>query len=296
MTQQPLGFIGLGAMGEAMALRLLGAGRSLVVWNRTPARSLPLLPAGAMVAESLDALFASCDSIILMLANVQAIHDVLGMGAEGSRLGLMADRVRGKTLIQMGTILPEASLRLAQTIGAAGGIYVEAPVSGSRKPAEAGQLVAMVAGPPNVFSTMQELLAPMCRQIVECGEVPRALAMKLSVNVVLVSQVVAFAEAVNLARASGVDLNGMAQVLLGGPMANDLMRVKLPKLLNNDMQAQASIHDVHYNCGLILQAAANLGAATPLVALCERLYQATDEAGYADQDMVAVIHALGGQV
>ncbi len=247
MTEQPLGFIGLGAMGEAMAIRLIGAGRSLVVWNRTPARCVPLAAAGATVAESLDAVFASCDSIILMLANVHAIHEVLGMDADGNSSGLLADRVRGKTLIQMGTILPEASLRLAQTISAAGGTYVEAPVSGSHKPAETGQLVAMVAGPPRVFATVHEILSPLCRQIVECGEVPRALAMKLSVNVLLVAQVVAFAEAVNLARASGVDLNGMAQVLLSGPMANDLMRVKLPKLLNDEMQAQASIHDVHYN-------------------------------------------------
>ncbi len=96
--------------------------------------------------------------------------------------------------------------------------------------------------------------------------------------------------------ASCVDLDGMAQVLLGGPMANDLMNVKLPKLLNNDLRAQASIHDVHYNCALILQAAGQAGAAAPLVALCEHLYRAANDSGHADENMVAVIHAIAGEM
>ncbi len=284
---QPLGFIGLGSMGSAMAARLMGAGRALMVWNRSPERCAPLAAVGATVSPGIDEVFATCDNVILMLSNAEAIDDVLERAS-----GRLAARVRGKTVIAMGTILPEDSLALAQAIAAAGGTYIEAPVSGSRKPAETGQLVAMVAGPAGSFARVQDLLMPMCRQIVDCGEVPRALAMKLSVNVVLVSQVAAFAEAVHLARSSGINLEALQQVLLAGPMANDLMRVKLPMLLNDDMRAQASVRDVHYNCSLILQAAAGVGAATPLVALSEQLYREAGEAGFAQQDMVAVVHAI----
>jgi 3-hydroxyisobutyrate dehydrogenase len=291
MTQAPLGFIGIGSMGEAMALRLIGAGRELVVWNRTRERCAPLAALGATIADSVDALFSACDQIILMLANAQAIEAVLGLAD-----GRAAARVRGKAVIQMGTILPDESMAFAQAVDAAGGVYVEAPVSGSRKPAEAGQLVAMVAGPPGAFAEVRETVAPVCRQIIDCGAVPKALAMKLSVNIVLVSQVAAFAEAVVFARANGVDLDSMAQALLGGPMANDLMRVKLPKLLNNDMRPQASIRDVHYNCSLILQAAGDAGAPVPLVSLCERLYRAAKDAGHAKEDMVGVVHAIAGNL
>lgn len=291
MTQAPLGFIGLGSMGEAMAMRLILAGRALVVWNRTPERCAPLVAQGAKSADSVDAVFAACDQVILMLANVQAIEAVLGISA-----GLAAARVRGKTVIQMGTILPDESVAIARAVNAAGGVYVEAPVSGSRKPAESGQLVAMVAGPPGAYADVREIITPMCRQVIDCGAIPKALAMKLSVNIVLVSQVAAFAEAVVFARANDVDLDGMAQALLGGPMANDLMRVKLPKLLSNDMRPQARIHDVHYNCALILQAARDAGAPVPLVSLCERLYRAAKDAGHADEDMVGVIHAIAGKL
>jgi 3-hydroxyisobutyrate dehydrogenase len=287
MTPTPLGFAGLGSMGEAMAMRLLGAGHNLTVWNRTRARCAPLAALGAQVADDADALFATCDTVILMLANLAATREVLGHG--GPRF---AARVRGKTLVNMGTLLPADSRALADAVTAAGGRFVEAPVSGSRKPAEQGQLVIMVAGPAGIHDELREVFAPLSRQVVACGEVPAALATKLSVNIVLVSQAVSFAECIAFARTSGVDLNALSQVLLAGPMANDLMRVKLPKLLNNDFAPQARISDVHYNCALILTEAARLGAATPLVAESARLYQASADAGHGDADMVGVVHAL----
>ena len=290
MTQPPLGFIGIGTMGEAMAMRLLAAGHPLVIWNRTPERCAPLAALGATIAGSVAAVFSAADTVILMLANAAAIQDALAITAGHTVLQL-----KGRIIIQMGTIRPAESLELAAIITAAGGRYIEAPVSGSRKPAETGQLVAMVAGPAGAFADVRELLTPLCRQIVDCGEVPRALATKISVNVVLVAQVAAFAEAVHLARASGVDLEALQQVLLAGPMANDLMRVKLPKLLADDLRPQATIHDVHYNCTLILDAAAGASVASPLVTVSEALYREADAAGFGNQDMVAVIHAIAAR-
>ncbi len=277
-------------MGEAMAMRLLAAGRMLIVWNRTPERCAPLAALGATVAGSVAAVFSAADTVIMMLANAGAIHDALAITA-----GHTALQLTGRTIIQMGTIRPAESLALAASVTAAGGRYIEAPVSGSRKPAETGQLVAMVAGPAGAFAYVQELLTPLCRQIVDCGEVPRALATKISVNVVLVTQVAAFAEAVHLARASGVDLEALQQVLLAGPMANDLMRVKLPKLLADDLRPQAAVHDVHYNCTLILDAAQGASVASPLVTVSEALYREADAAGFGNHDMVAVIHAIAAR-
>src|SRR5262245_29520574 len=131
-----IGFIGLGIMGTPMALNLLRSGQPLIVWNRSADKAEPLRAAGAEVAASAGEVFTQADAIILMLATQAAIDDVLGRGS-----ALFAERVRGRTLIHMGTTAPEYSRALESDIRAAGGFYVEAPVSGSRLPAEAGELV-----------------------------------------------------------------------------------------------------------------------------------------------------------
>lgn len=197
------GFIGLGAMGEAMALRCLSTGLPLMVWNRTEARCAPLKAAGAEVAADLDTLFQRCDTVVLMLVDAPAIRAVLGVGGPG-----LAQRVSGRTVVQMGTIGLDDSVGLANAIAQAGGTYVEAPVSGSRKPAEAGQLVAMVAGPPGVEATIAPLLAAMCRQVIDCGAVPGALAMKLAVNTALIAMVTGLTEAAHLAQRLGYPWSG----------------------------------------------------------------------------------------
>ena len=285
------GFVGLGAMGEAMALRCIGAGRPLMVWNRTASRCAPLRAAGASVAPDLDTLFQHCDAVVLMLADAPAIRAVLGVGSP-----LLAQRVSGRTVVQMGTIGLEDSARLAEAVEQAGGIYVEAPVSGSRKPAEAGQLVAMVAGPPGATATIAPLLAAMCRQVIDCGAVPGALAMKLAVNTALIAMVTGLAEAVHLAQRLGVPLERLAETLLAGPMANDVFRVKLPKLVAAEWSPQAAIRNVHDNCRLILQASGTGGAATPVLVACEALYASAVAAGLGEQDMVAVRLALDARV
>lgn len=119
----------------------------------------------------------------------------------------------------MGTTSTRYSQDLATDVRAAGGRYVEAPVSGSRKPAEAGELVGMVAGDPADVSAVRPLLAPMCAWIVDCGRVPDALAMKLAVNLFLITMVTSLTEAFHFAQRSGLDLDKFREVLDSGPMA-----------------------------------------------------------------------------
>ncbi len=128
-----IGFIGLGTMGAPMALNLLKGGTPLTVWNRSEGPISPLAEAGATVASDPDHLFAQCRTVILMLANEAATDAVLGRGTSD-----FLTRVNGRTIVAMGTMPPEYSQALGQDIKATGGAYVEAPVSGSRKPAEAG--------------------------------------------------------------------------------------------------------------------------------------------------------------
>jgi 3-hydroxyisobutyrate dehydrogenase len=166
----PVGFIGLGNMGEAMALNLARAGTPLLVWNRTRSKCGILAEAGAAVAEHPAQVFAPCDVVMLMLVDGAAMDAVLERGDRG-----FDARVKGRTVINMATTAPGYSRALEADVRAQGGRYVAAPVSGSRKPAEAGQLVAMLAGEPEDVASVRSLLAPMCRDAIVCGPTPNAL-------------------------------------------------------------------------------------------------------------------------
>lgn len=285
--KEPIGFIGIGAMGEPMALNLVRSGRQLVIWNRRPAKCTRLAAAGARVADEPSEVFAACSSIMLMLADEAAIDAVLARGtADGlSRLG-------GRTVISTATVSPGYSKTLEADVRAAGGHYVEAPVSGSRGPAEAGQLVAMLAGEALAVERVRPLFAPMCRAVVACGAVPRALSMKFAVNIFLIASITGLAEAAHFAEAQGLDMNTWASIVNASQMASEISRVKIDKLLAGDLSAQASITNVFETTRLIAEAAAESGISAPLTDACLALYRRTRELGLDAQDMMSVVRAF----
>ncbi|MFI1836021.1 NAD(P)-dependent oxidoreductase [Streptomyces olivaceoviridis] len=282
-----VGFIGLGVMGRPMALRLASAGTPLVVWNRTPERAEPLRAAGAEVAADAGEVFARAEVVLLMLADEAATDAVLGRGTPG-----LAARVAGRTVVHMGTTSPEYSHALETEIRAAGGRYVEAPVSGSRVPAEQGQLVAMLAGEEAAVAAVRALLAPVCREAFGCGAVPGALLMKLAVNIFLITQVTGLTEAFHFAERQGLDRRLFLDVLDAGPMASAVSRMKAPKLRERDFAVQAAALDVLKNNRLIAEAARKAGLASPLLDVCHTLFEETVAQGYGGEDMVAVLRAI----
>lgn len=286
-STEPIGFIGLGTMGEPMAFNLRKAGTRLVVWNRSSQKCEALAAAGALVASDPGDVFARCNTVILMMATGSAMDVVLARNTPA-----FAERVKDHTVISMATVEPEYSEALAADIRDAGGRYVEAPVSGSRKPAELGELVAMLAGEPADVLAVRPLLAPMCKECFECGPAPGALRMKLAVNVFLITMVTGLAEAAHFAGRYGLDINRFAAILDAGPMASAVSRIKLAKLCANDFARQAGISDVLKNSRLVVDAARTASIASPLMDVCTALYAQTESMGYADDDMIAVIHAF----
>jgi len=285
--QTAVGFIGLGVMGTPMALNLVRAGTPLVAWSRSQGHYGTLRDAGAQVVEEAGEVFAQCRTVILMLANDPAIDAVLGRGtpAFGAHVG-------GHTIVNMGTTSAGYSQALAAEIEAAGGRYVEAPVSGSRKPAEAGQLVVMLAGAAADVEAVRALVKPLCRDSFVCGAVPSALTMKLAVNLFLITMVTGLTEATHFAERHGIDLAQFANVLNAGPMASDVSRVKLDKLATQNFSVQAAITDVLKNSRLVAEAARDASIASPLLDLCHALYGETEALGHGQQDMIAVIRAI----
>jgi 3-hydroxyisobutyrate dehydrogenase len=282
-----VGFIGLGHMGEPMAANLLRDRGRLVVWNRSEPAARRMASIGARVAATPAEVLDSCDTVVLMLADLAAIDEVLGRTDQR-----ITTAVGGRTIVNMGTIAPADSAQLGMALRAHGATYVEAPVSGSRVPAENRALVAMLAGPPAVLDRVEQLLGSMCAAVFRCGEVPRALTTKLAVNTFLIDLVTGLAEATRFAEANDVDLDVFRAVLDSGPMASDVSRLKIGKLLTGDHAPQASVRDVRYNCRLILDQARGTDTVLPLLAECEKLLGTAQHLGAGGQDMIAVIHAL----
>jgi len=287
---QRIGFIGLGDMGLPMAGCLADADLRPLVWARRREVAESLVARGAEVATSVDDVFDRADHVVLMLANAEAMDEVLGRGRPD-----FATRVAGTIVIHMGTTPPGYSEALAADIIAAGGSYVEAPVSGSTGPAATGDLVAMVAGAPRMIETVTDTLAPMCRAVVPCGAVPNALQMKLAVNTYLGGLVTGLFEAFNYARAADLDLVTLSRVLESGPMACDLMRMKLPKLRERDFAPQGSIRQAVNNMSMITEEGARVGVAMPVSEVMLSLAREAFEAGWSDEDMIALEKAIAAR-
>ncbi|MFI9150241.1 NAD(P)-dependent oxidoreductase [Streptomyces sp. NPDC053367] len=282
-----VGFVGLGVMGQPMALNLARAGTPLIVWNRTPARCAPLRAAGAEVAAGPAEVFERAGTVFLMLADEHAVDAVLGRGTAA-----FAARVAGRTVVHMGTTSAVYSEGLRADIRAAGGRYVEAPVSGSRVPAEQGRLVGMLAGDEDAVAAVRPLLAPVCHEVFDCGPVPGALLMKFSVNLFLITLVTGLAEAFHFAGRHGLDQRLLRDVLDAGPMASAVSRTKAPKLVERDFAVQAAAADVLKNNRLIAEAARAAEVASPLLDVCHALYGETVAQGHGGEDMAAVLRAL----
>ena len=284
---EEIGFVGLGVMGQPMALNLAKAGTRLVVWNRSPAAVDPLREAGATVAVSVEEVFERTRIVILMLVNETVLDEVLRRGTPD-----FAKLVAGHIVVSMGSNPPDYSRGLAADILAAGGRYVEAPVSGSRKPAETAQLVALLGGDADTVVEVRPLLAPMCRETILCGPVGNALLMKLTVNLYLCTMLAGLAEASHFAERNGLDLETFQAAIDSGPMASDLTRVKIPKLVARDFSVQAATADAFNSTKLIAEAARAVGMASPVLDVCRTLYGESVELGNGRLDMVSVVAAI----
>lgn len=288
----PLGFLGLGTMGEAMSLRLLRAGHALHVWNRTPTKAEPLRAAAdeiggsVRVADDPRAVLTACRVVFLMLADGATTDLVLGRGTPA-----FAD-VRDRLLINCATVAPEYSAGLEQDLRAAGARFVEAPVSGSRKPAEAGTLIAMLAGAPDAVAEVTPLFAPLARQAVDCGPVPHGTLTKLATNILLVNSVAALAEMMHFANAHGLDRTKVAEVVSNGQLGSDNVRIRSAKLATRDFSAHSAIRNVLDSLGRTGASAAGIGCQLPLTERTLDLLRETVRLGHADEDMIAMLHAL----
>lgn len=279
-----VGFLGLGIMGQPMATNIARAGHPLTVWNRSKPASEALAKEGADVADSPVGVAEASDVIFMMLRNMDVIDSVLARNDAQSFEAI----VKGRTIVHLGTTLAAFSLALRDDIEAAGGSYVEAPVSGSRVPAEQGVLVGMVAGRDADVERILPVLEAMTSSIERCGDVPKAMMMKFAVNTYLLGLTTGLYEGVAMARKAELDVAQYARILEAGPMANVLMSMKLPMLVSGDYSTvQGALKDAIYNQSVIIEAASSLGLSADIIKAGNRLFRKAADAGLGDLDFSA---------
>lgn len=206
-----IGFIGLGAMGQPMARNLLKAGYTLTVYNRTAQRAVPLALDGAAVAVSSAAVAAESDVIITMVSDSAAVEQVL-LG-EG---GVIEQIKPGSVVIDMSTISPETTRKLAAALRERGCDLLDAPVSGGVAGAEGGTLAIMVGGSPATFTRCLPILEALGKKIMLMGEVGMGQTTKLCNQVIGMGTLLAVAEGLKLAQAAGADLGQIIDVVGAG--------------------------------------------------------------------------------
>ena len=193
-----IGVAGVGAMGGAIAARLMEAGHQVTVWNRTAAKTAPLAEAGAKVAADPAAVAAASETVITILTDGAAI-DAVYHGPSG----LLANDVKGKLCIEMSTVPPSVETTLAPKVRAKGAAFVECPVGGSTAPARQGKLLGLMGADVADAERARPILEQLCRKVEHCGAVGAGSSMKLAINLPLMIGWQAYAEAFSLIRDLG---------------------------------------------------------------------------------------------
>jgi 3-hydroxyisobutyrate dehydrogenase-like beta-hydroxyacid dehydrogenase len=284
---QKIGFTGMGIMGQPMALNILRAGYELMVYNRTKDKTLPLAEAGALVAETPATMAAWADVIIFMLTGPEAIDAVI----YGEK-GVLSAQRSGKVIINMSTVSPAYSRTLNNCLQPGGLDYIDAPVSGSKKPAVDGSLIILAGGPRELVNTLEPLFLSMGQKVVYCGEAGQGSAMKMTVNLLLGVMLEGLCESLNMAQQLKLETGLVLDTILAGPLGCGLFRLKNDMLQQNDFPVQFPLKHMAKDLRFVLQTADEAGAAVPAGHAVFQLYRQGVGLGNGDLDFAAVKKTL----
>jgi 3-hydroxyisobutyrate dehydrogenase len=278
--------IGAGIMGSAMTRNLVAAGVNTRVWDRSPAATGPLGDAGAVVAASAQDAVRDADVVITMLPTADAVESVI---FDGGVAGAFTD---GCVWAQMGTIGVQATRRIAGRLAAQrpGVMFVDAPVSGSKGPAEQGQLLILASGPAAAADRLSPVFGILGRKTVWLGQAGQGSVVKLVVNAYMSILIEGVAETMELADRLGIGHQELAEVIEGGPLDAPIADAKLHKMDRGDYAAEFPLEWALKDVDLAISAAG--GQAPPLLAALSGQWHAAVAAGHGRQDISAARLAL----
>lgn len=280
-------FIGLGIMGSRMALNLVRKGFAVTVYNRTPGKDAELLAAGARTAATPRACAQDAEAVLLMLTGPQAVEAVLD-GADGVLAGLRP----GTPLANMSTVTPAFNRSLEERVRAAKGLLVDAPVSGSKKPAEDGTLLVLAGGPDAALDALEPVFLGLGKKVVRCGGLGQGSAMKLSVNLLLGVMLAGLAESLNLGQRLGLSLETLLEVILNGPLACQLFQLKAPLFRQDAYPAQFPLAHMAKDLRFVLETAEEAGVQVPGAGTALGLYAEAEAQGLGGEDFAVIRRVL----
>lgn len=285
-----IGFIGLGIMGSRMAENLLNSGYSLIVYNRTKEKAEPLLRKGAKWANFPKEAAEQSNVIFTMLANPQAV-ETMALGEQG----FLPHLTPGNIWVDCSTVDPAFTRKMAAKCAERGIRFVDAPVAGSKLPAEKGELVFFVGGRQEDVDEIRPLLHVMGKTVYHLGENGKGTMMKLVVNLMLAEAMAAFSEAVSLGEALGFDKETVVNMLLNTPTAAPFLQGKKDYIIHNRFPAEFPLEHMHKDLHLVAQSAYERGTTLPLANLAKELYGLAKQYGWGQDDFSAVYRLLSGQ-
>ncbi len=282
-----IGFIGLGVMGKPMAKNLLAAGYSVTVWNRTRSKMDELLALGAMGADSPKEVAENSDVVITMLADSPDVEEVL-LGP----LGIIESAREGLTAIDMSTISPQVTRRIAEKLAQKGVKILDAPVSGGEIGAIKGTLSIMVGGPEKTFEECLPIFQVLGKKVTYMGPNGTGQTTKLCNQVICALNIQAVCEGLILGAKAGLDLEKLLEVVTAGAASSWMLSNLGPKMVKRGFEPGFRIRHQQKDLRLALTAAAELDLPLPATGLVHQIFRIAEAEGLSEKGTQALITAM----
>jgi 3-hydroxyisobutyrate dehydrogenase-like beta-hydroxyacid dehydrogenase len=276
-------FLGLGIMGRPMAANLVKAGNEVSVWNRSPGKDVE----GARTAASPADAAKDAEVIWMCVSDTRAVESVL-FGPQGVESSIGS----GAVVVDSSTISPSAERQFAERLRAKGVEYVDAPVTGSKVAAEAGNLIFMAGGDEGVLAKVEPLFKAMGRQVFRMGETSKGQAAKLVMNLQIALIYEGFAEALTLATKLGVNIDALLPLIQASMVKSGVVEYKAPFVLKRDFTPNFPLRLMLKDIHLALAAAKEARVKLPALETVEEVYEMAAEEGHQDLDYAATLTLL----
>lgn len=287
MNKATLGWIGLGNMGVPIANNLLKNGNPLIVYNRTAEKTKSLVQGGAKTAESPEQLAAQADIIFTMVSDDQAVKDIY-LGDKG----ILSHVQKGKLLIDMSTVSPDTSKQIAKSCVEKGVGFLDAPVSGSVKPAQDATLIILVGGKAEDYNRAKPLFEQIGKLSLHLGDNGAGGSAKLAINYLLGVNLQGLAETVLFAQRHGIDVKDMLTIINESACGNGITKMKSGSILNHQFPAAFALKHLAKDLRLAKEQGMDMPLSDPL----NNTFQSAMQKGLGEEDVMAVIKYLESTV
>ncbi|WP_295767269.1 NAD(P)-dependent oxidoreductase [uncultured Mucilaginibacter sp.] len=283
MNKERIGWTGLGNMGTPMVKNLLKAGYTVEAFNRTREKEQEAVEAGATSAANLKTLGANNEVVFVMVSDDEACKEIFSI-----ETGLLSGDVSGRLFINVSTVSPDTSKHINELCTSKDATFLEAPVSGSVKPAQDGTLIILAGGEKSDYERAEPIFKNLCKMSVLLGAVGTGASAKLAINYFLALTVQGLAETVQFATDNGVDAADMLNIINEGAVGSAITKLKTPSILSNEFPAAFALKHMFKDLRLVKEQQLNSPLSTPLY----ESFKAANNDGLGNSDLMAIYQHL----